>query len=68
MHLRHSGRFLWLVLGFGFGFVALLISLTLSDVFTRGLWSPLGPNLPHFSLSGAPEAPPARKPGAAEAM
>ena len=51
MHLRHSGKFLWVVLGFSFGFMALLIALTLSDVFTRGHWSPLGPNLPNFSLS-----------------
>lgn len=51
MHLRHSGRFLWLALGFGFGFFALLACLTLSDVFTRGRWAPLGPNIEHFSLT-----------------
>ena len=55
MHLRHSGKFLWIVLGFGFGFMALLIALTLGDAFTRGYWSPLGPNVVHFTLSGATE-------------
>jgi cytochrome c oxidase subunit 4 len=57
MHLRHSARFLWVVLGFSFGFLALLIGLTLSDVLTRGLWTPLGPNVPGFHLS-APRPPP----------
>jgi len=58
MHLRHSGRFLWLILGFSFGFMALLIGLTLSDVFTRGYWSPLGPNVEGFSLSAPSQAAP----------
>ena len=56
MHLRHHGRFLWLVLGFSFGFMLLLIGLTLSDVFTRGAWAPMGPNVVGFHLSGPDRA------------
>lgn len=56
MHLRHSGKFLWVVLGFSFGFLALLVALTLGDVFTRGLWRPMGPNLPGFHLSAQTQA------------
>lgn len=52
MHLRHSGSLLWIVLGSSFVFVALLIGLVGSDVFTRGDWRPMGPNVPGFSLSG----------------
>lgn len=56
MHLRHHGRFLWLVLGFSFAFMVLLIGLTLSDVFTRGRWTPMGPNVVGFHLSGPDRA------------
>lgn len=52
MHLRHSGSLLWIVLGSSFVFVAILIAIVGSDVFTRGQWSPMGPNLPGFHLSG----------------
>lgn len=56
MHLRHHGRFLWLVLGFSFAFMLLLIGLTLSDVFTRGRWAPMGPNVVGFKLTGPDRA------------
>jgi cytochrome c oxidase subunit 4 len=35
MHVRYSSRLTWLFIGAGFFWLALLISGTLSDVFTR---------------------------------
>ncbi len=36
MHLRYSSRLTWLVVGSGFFWLALLITLTMSDYLTRG--------------------------------
>ncbi len=36
MHLRYSSRLTWLVFGSGFFWLALLITLTMSDYLTRG--------------------------------
>ena len=36
MHLRSSSRLTWLVVGSGFFWLALLITLTMSDYLTRG--------------------------------
>jgi cytochrome c oxidase subunit 4 len=39
MHVRYSSRLTWLFIGAGFFWLLLLISFTLSDVFTRD-WLP----------------------------
>jgi len=36
MHVRYSGRVVWIYVGIGFFWLAILIALTLSDVLTRG--------------------------------
>ena len=51
MHLRHSSPLLWIVLSSSFFFVALLVGLVGADVFTRGHWAPMGPNLQGFELT-----------------
>lgn len=38
MHVRYSSRLTWIVIASGFLWLAILISLTLSDYLTRG-WS-----------------------------
>lgn len=63
MHLRHSGKLLWVVMGSSFLFLVILIGFTLSDVLTRGHWQPMGPNLPDFTLSGPKEARPPHRSG-----
>jgi cytochrome c oxidase subunit 4 len=40
MHVRYSSRLTWVVIASGFLWLAILISLTLSDYLTRG-WSHL---------------------------
>ncbi len=40
MHVKYSSRLVWVFVGSGFFWLAILLALTLSDFFTRG-WSPL---------------------------
>ncbi|RMG51837.1 MAG: caa(3)-type oxidase subunit IV [Acidobacteria bacterium] len=40
MHVKYSSRLVWVFVGSGFFWLAVLLVLTLSDFFTRG-WSPL---------------------------
>ncbi len=40
MHVRYSARLIWVFVGAGFFWLAILIALTLSDFLTRG-WLPL---------------------------
>ena len=40
MHVRWSSRLIWVVAGTGFLFLAILLTFTLSDFWTRG-WLPL---------------------------
>ncbi len=40
MHLRYSARLIWVFVGAGFFWLAILIALTLSDFLTRA-WLPL---------------------------
>jgi cytochrome c oxidase subunit 4 len=39
MHVRHSGRLIWIYVGVGFFWLALLLALTMSDFLTRW-WPP----------------------------
>jgi cytochrome c oxidase subunit 4 len=39
MHVRYSGRLIWLYVGVGFFWLGILIALTLGDVLTRS-WLP----------------------------
>jgi cytochrome c oxidase subunit 4 len=48
MHLMHSTRLVWLVIGAGMLFFALLMGLTLADFTTRG-WVPGGGTNPVVS-------------------
>jgi cytochrome c oxidase subunit 4 len=43
MHLMHAGKLIWLILGAGVLFLAILMSLTLGDYWTRGLMPTGGP-------------------------
>ncbi len=36
MHVRYSSRLIWLFVGLGFVFLALLVALTLTDYLSRG--------------------------------
>ncbi len=39
MHVRYSGRLIWIYVGVGFFWLAILLALTMSDFLTRS-WSP----------------------------
>ncbi len=39
MHVRHSGRLIWIYVGVGFFWLAILLALTMSDFLTRW-WPP----------------------------
>ncbi len=39
MHVRYGSRLTWLVVSSGFVWLMILIAFTLSDVFTRGVFS-----------------------------
>lgn len=45
MHVRYSGRLIWVFAGAGFVWLAILVAFTLSDVLTRG-WLPGAVGLP----------------------
>jgi cytochrome c oxidase subunit 4 len=36
MHVRYSGRLIWIYVGIGFFWLGIMLALTLSDVLTRG--------------------------------
>jgi cytochrome c oxidase subunit 4 len=36
MHVRYSGRLIWIYVGVGFFWLGIMLALTLSDVLTRG--------------------------------
>jgi cytochrome c oxidase subunit 4 len=36
MHVRYSGRLVWIYVGVGFFWLAILLALTMSDFMTRG--------------------------------
>ena len=38
MHVRYSGRLIWLFVGAGVFWLAILFVFTMSDYFTRGSW------------------------------
>lgn len=38
MHLRHSSRLIWLFAGLGFGWLGIMIVLTMSDYMSRSWW------------------------------
>jgi len=40
MHVRYSGRLIWIYVGIGFYWLAILIAFTLGDVLTRGWLRP----------------------------
>ncbi len=39
MHVRYSGRLIWIYVGVGFFWLGILLALTMSDFLTRG-WPP----------------------------
>jgi len=39
MHVRYSGRLVWIYVGVGFFWLGILLALTMSDFLTR-LWPP----------------------------
>ena len=43
MHLMHAGKLIWLILGAGVLFLAIMMALTLADYWTRGLIPTGGP-------------------------
>jgi cytochrome c oxidase subunit 4 len=43
MHLMNSGKLIWLILGAGMLFLAIMILLTLADYWTRGMIPTGGP-------------------------
>ena len=44
MHVRYSGRLIWIYVGVGFFWLGIMIALTLSDVLTRAEHSARLPN------------------------